>query len=130
VVAEEVRNLAKRSADAAHQTSALIGDSAERIREGTQIAKEVQTSLNSIVTGSSEVCALIGAIATASSEQAQGITHINATMTQMQGITQHNAAAAEESSAAAEELDSCTRTVQTSVEELIALAQGSSATAN
>jgi methyl-accepting chemotaxis protein len=124
VVAEEVRNLAQRSAEAARQTAALIGDVVDRVKEGTSISGEVQSVLGDIVDKSSRVSDLVKSISTASNEQARGITQINTAMSQLQGLTQDNAAAAEETSAAAGDLDSHARAVRETIQHLIALAEG------
>jgi len=106
VVAEEVRNLAARSARAAQETSQLIESSVRKAENGTQIAAETAHSLTEMVTGITRVAALITEIATASREQAEGITQINAGLTQIDQATQQNTATAEEASAAAQQLSS------------------------
>ncbi len=105
VVAEEVRNLAMRSAQAARDTSALIEESQKNADGGVQVSQEVAGTLTSIVESVRKVAGLVNEIAAASGEQAQGIEQINTTATQMDQITQANAANAEESASAAEELN-------------------------
>ena len=104
VVAEEVRNLAMRSAEAAKNTAAMIEESVQNSRRGVQIAGEVGNMLEEITIASTKVNALIGEIAAASQEQSQGIGQVNTAVTQMDKVTQSNAAAAEESASASEEL--------------------------
>jgi methyl-accepting chemotaxis protein len=104
VVAEEVRNLAARSANAAKETTTLIESSIEKVEAGTQIANETAQSLGRIVTEISKTTALVGDIATASNEQASGITQVNQGVNQIAQVTQTNTATAEQSAAASEEL--------------------------
>ncbi|MDB5326774.1 MAG: methyl-accepting chemotaxis sensory transducer [Phycisphaerales bacterium] len=104
VVAEEVRNLAMRSAEAAKNTSAMIEESVQNSRNGVAIANEVGKVLEEITVSSGKVSALIGEIAAASQEQSQGIGQVNTAVSQMDKVTQSNAAAAEESASASEEL--------------------------
>ena len=104
VVAEEVRNLAMRSAEAAKSTSSLIEGSVEAARNGVALSTEVATQLGEIQQASEKVNALIAEIAAASHEQSTGISQVNDSVSQMDKVTQSNAAGAEESAAAAEEL--------------------------
>jgi methyl-accepting chemotaxis protein len=106
VVAEEVRNLAMRSAEAAKNTAAMIEESVKSAKNGVQIATEVGKTLAAITGSTQKVNALINEIAAASAEQAQGIGQVNSAVTQMDKVTQSNAAAAEESASASEELSS------------------------
>jgi methyl-accepting chemotaxis protein len=104
VVAEEVRNLAARSANAAKETTVLIESSVEKVEAGSQIANETAQSLERIVTEIGKTTALVGNIATASNEQASGITQVNQGVGQIAQVTQTNTATAEQSAAASEEL--------------------------
>lgn len=104
VVAEEVRNLAQRSAKAAKETTEMIEDSIKKTEVGTQIAQDTSKSLEDIVNGATKVTDLISEIAAASKEQAQGIGQINAGLSQVDQVTQQNTASAEQSAAAGEEL--------------------------
>jgi methyl-accepting chemotaxis protein len=121
VVAEEVRNLAMRSAEAAKTTNALIEGSVNNARNGVAIAAEVGATLGEIVVASQKVNGLIAEIAAASGEQANGIGQVNTAVTQMDQVTQGNAAAAEECAAAAEELSSQAEQLAAVVGELTAL---------
>jgi len=100
VVATEVRNLAQRSATAARESKELIQTSIQRVRAGTEFVNETGASLNEIVGGVKKVGDIISEIAAASIEQSQGIEQVNQAVSQMDEITQQNAALAEEASAA------------------------------
>ncbi|GAB4327923.1 MAG: methyl-accepting chemotaxis protein [Calditrichia bacterium] len=106
VVAEEVRNLAQRSAKAAKETTELIERSVNNVQNGSAIAQETATALNEIIESVAKVSQLISEIATASDEQVQGIQQINQGLNQVDEVTQSNAANAEESASASEELSS------------------------
>ncbi|MDH5522686.1 MAG: methyl-accepting chemotaxis protein [Desulfobulbaceae bacterium] len=106
VVAEEVRNLAARSAKAAKETAELIESSVAKTTNGTKIAQLTSEALAEIVGSVTKVTDLVGEIAAASNEQAQGISQTNQALGQIDQVTQQNTASAEESAAAAEELSS------------------------
>jgi len=104
VVAEEVRNLAARSANAAKETAEMIEGSIKKTEVGARIAEETSRALEEIVTGSARVTDLVGEMASASKEQAQGIGQINQGLGQVDQVTQQVTANAEESASASEEL--------------------------
>lgn len=104
VVAEEVRNLAQQSTLAVESTTAIIRENIELSKQGMESSKEVGNTLNEIHTGSEKVAQLLDEIATASDEQAHGVTQVNIAMSQMEKVTQSIAAVSEESAAAASEL--------------------------
>jgi methyl-accepting chemotaxis protein len=124
VVAEEVRSLAKRSAEAAKNTAALIEESVGTAKIGVEIAAEVESILKEIVSGISKTSDLVSEIAAASAEQSQGIEQINVAVTQMDQVTQSNAANAEESASAAEELTGQAEQMNEMVNQLTALVGG------
>ncbi len=105
VVADEVRNLAQRAASAAKETSDIIEEVVGQIKEGNQIALATHTSFQEIVEQSKKVSDLIGEIAIAGKEQAEGMGQINQAMGQVDQVTQQVAANSEEAAAAAEELN-------------------------
>ena len=121
VVAEEVRNLAQRSAEAARTTSDMIAESVQNADSGVLISKEVEEALTEIAEGNRKVNDLVGEIAAASLEQAQGFEQINTAVNQMDQVTQGNAASAEESASAAEELSSQAEELNCMVGELQAI---------
>ncbi|MEM1355085.1 MAG: methyl-accepting chemotaxis protein [Planctomycetota bacterium] len=105
VVAEEVRSLAKRSAEAAKTTAELIDDAVKNAEGGVTITQDVREILTDIVDGSRKVNDLIAEIASASKEQAEGIKQITEGVTAMDKVTQENSANSEESAAAASQLN-------------------------
>jgi len=130
VVAEEVRNLAMRSAEAAKNTADMIEESVRNSRNGVTISEEVRQALDGIVSGISKTTDLVGEIAAASQEQAQGIDQVNTAVAQMDKVTQQNAANAEESASASEEMSTQAGQLKTIVGELTRLVQGASAAAS
>jgi len=104
VVADEVRNLAQRSAQAAKETAAKIEGAIQKTAQGVHLSGKVAQSLNEIVGKTRQVDELASEVANASREQTQGIMQINTAVAEMDKVTQSNAANAEESAAAAEEL--------------------------
>ena len=104
VVAEEVRNLAQRSAKAAKETAEMIEGSIKKTEMGTKIAEETSKALEEIVLGISKVTDFISEIASASKEQALGIGQINEGLDQVDQVTQQNSAGSEELAAASEEM--------------------------
>jgi methyl-accepting chemotaxis protein len=104
VVAEEVRNLAARSAEAAKNTAEMIEESVRNTEGGVQITNRVAEILKEIDARAGKVSDFISEIAAASKEQASGLTQINKAVSEMDKVTQGNAASSEESAAAAEEL--------------------------
>jgi methyl-accepting chemotaxis protein len=104
VVASEVRSLAGRSADAAKEIKSLIGASVERVDAGSRLVADAGQTMQEIVGSVQRVSDIIGEITAASSEQSDGIGQINTAVTQLDQMTQQNAALVEESAAAAESL--------------------------
>ncbi|MGA2497857.1 MAG: methyl-accepting chemotaxis protein [Tepidisphaeraceae bacterium] len=127
VVAEEVRNLAMRSAEAAKNTAAMIEESVHNAKNGVAITTEVAKSLQDITGAATKVNSLVGEISAASQEQTTGIEQVNIAVGQMDKVTQSNAANAEESASASEELSSQAEQLKGIVSELIALVNGSAA---
>jgi methyl-accepting chemotaxis protein len=112
VVADEVRNLVKRAAEAAKNTEALIDSTVKKVSDGT--ALEVAGS-------TAKVGELLGEIAAASSEQAQGIEQVNIAVTEMDKVTQQNAATAEESASASEKLSDQAEDIKSFIADLAAM---------
>jgi methyl-accepting chemotaxis protein len=104
VVAAEVRNLAQRSAEAAKEIKGLIGASVDKVEAGTRLVADAGQTMSEIVGSVQRVSDIIGEITAASSEQSGGIGQVNVAVTQLDQMTQQNAALVEESAAAAESL--------------------------
>jgi methyl-accepting chemotaxis protein len=101
VVASEVRNLAQRSAGAAKEIKALIGDSVGQVDTGTKLVEQAGTTMHAVLESIRRVTDMMTEISAASSEQTSGIEQINQAVTQMDTVTQQNAALVEEAAAAA-----------------------------
>jgi methyl-accepting chemotaxis protein len=104
VVAAEVRNLAQRSAGAAKEIKALIGDSVEKVDGGSKLVDEAGKTMTEIVSSVKRVADIMGEITAASQEQSSGIEEVNRAIGQMDEMTQQNAALVEQAAAAAESL--------------------------
>ncbi|MGQ3052708.1 MAG: methyl-accepting chemotaxis protein [Roseateles sp.] len=104
VVAGEVRSLAGRSAEAAKEIKALIGNSVARVENGARLVQTAGTTMGEIVSSVQRVQDIIGEISSAASEQSEGIASVNTSVVQLDQMTQQNAALVEESAAAAESL--------------------------
>jgi methyl-accepting chemotaxis protein len=124
VVAEEVRALAQRSATAAKETADKIEDSIAKSEHGAAVSTKVAASLGIIVEKARRVDEIVGEIARASHEQNQGITQISSAMNQMDKVTQSNAGNAEETAAAAEELNAQSNSMKETVRGLRELVAG------
>jgi methyl-accepting chemotaxis protein len=105
VVAEEVRNLAMRSAEAAKSTASLIADSTKKIQQASVLFDQVNSELSNNRHIAKKVTEFINEIAAASQEQSQGIDQINKAVAEMDKVVQQNAANAEESASASEEMN-------------------------
>ncbi|MDH4418690.1 MAG: methyl-accepting chemotaxis protein [Acidovorax sp.] len=101
VVAGEVRNLAQRSAAAAKEIKTLITDSVERVEQGTVLVDKAGTTMTEVVGAIRRVTDIMGEISAASSEQSTGVSQVGEAVTQMDQVTQQNAALVEEMAAAA-----------------------------
>jgi methyl-accepting chemotaxis protein len=104
VVASEVRSLAQRSAQAAKEIKGLIGASVDKVESGSRLVADAGATMSEIVGSVQRVSDIINEITAASTEQSEGISQINSSVTQLDQMTQQNAALVEESAAAAESL--------------------------
>ena len=102
VVASEVRNLAQRSASAAKEIKTLIGDSVDKVAEGSKLVDEAGATMQEVVESVKRVNDIMHEITAASQEQTAGIEQINQAITQMDQVTQQNASLVEEAAAASD----------------------------
>lgn len=121
VVAEEVRNLALRSADAAKNTAELIEGTVKKVKHGSGLVNTTADAFTEVASSSAKVAELVSEISAASNEQAQGIEQVNIAVTEMDKVTQSNAAGAEESASASEELNAQAEEMKGMVNELVAM---------
>ncbi|MDD2846010.1 MAG: methyl-accepting chemotaxis protein [Rhodoferax sp.] len=104
VVASEVRNLAQRSAAAAHEIKGLISDSVARVEHGSTLVNQAGETMTDVVSAIRRVTDIVGQISSASQEQSQGVAQVGEAVTHMDRTTQQNAALVEEMSASAQGL--------------------------
>lgn len=121
VVAEEVRSLAQRSAQAAKDTAALIEESIQKSGDGSRKLGEVANSIQAITDGATQVKTLVDEVDASSKEQARGIEQISKAIAQMDTVTQQTAANAEESASASEELNAQSQALMAVVGQLQSL---------
>jgi len=115
VVAGEVRLLAQRSAEAAREIKTLIGASVERAETGSRLVQNAGSTMSEIVSSVQRVTDIIGEIATGTADQSRRLGQVNGTITQLDQMTQQNAALVEESAAAAESLKDSSRRLAAAV---------------
>ncbi|OEU84811.1 MAG: hypothetical protein BA865_12720, partial [Desulfobacterales bacterium S5133MH4] len=124
VVAEEVRNLAMRSAEAAKNTSDLIEGTIKSVKDGSGLVAGTNEGFSEVAQSVSKADELVGEIAAASNEQSQGIDQINRAVAEMDKVIQQNAANAEESASASEEMNAQAEQMKSFVGDLMALVGG------
>ncbi len=127
VVADEVRNLAQRCAQAAKDTAALIDESIAKSNNGKLKVDQVATVIRAMTEEAAKAKTLVDEVNLGSQEQVRGIEQIGKALTQMEQVTQRNAANSEESAAAAEELTAQSEALKDIVERLAAMVGGSGA---
>jgi methyl-accepting chemotaxis protein/methyl-accepting chemotaxis protein-1 (serine sensor receptor) len=128
VVAEEVRSLAQRSAQAARDTAGLIEESSERAKAGGHKVEEVAAAIGAVTGSIASVRQLVDEVSTASRQQADGIAQVSQALAQMEKVTQSTAATAEESAAASEELNAQADAARATVRHLAQLVHGGPST--
>jgi len=119
VVAEEVRSLAQRSAVAARETSSKIDDALAKSRRGSDIAGRVEASLRKIIEDNRRVDTVVAQIAEACAEQAKGLDVAVNSMARIDQLTQSNAASAEQTASAAQDLDAESRALRQELSRLM-----------
>jgi methyl-accepting chemotaxis protein len=124
VVAEEVRNLARRTADAAKDTATLIESTVKKVQTGSALVAKTNEEFLRVSSSTSKVGELVGEIAAASQEQTQGIDQINRAVGEMDKVVQQNAGNAEESASASSEMNALSQRMTGLVSELKALVSG------
>jgi len=124
VVADEVRSLARRSAQAAKETTEKIENAIARTRRGVEICAKVAAELQAVTTKVRQVDELVVEVASASKEQSQGVSQVCLAVTQVDKVTQANAASSEECASAATELTAQAETQKEIVGDLLALVGG------
>lgn len=124
VVAEEVRNLAMRAADAAKNTANLIEDTLKKIDRGAGLVDKTNEAFKEVAAQSNKIKDLINEIVTASQEQAQGIGQINITVAQMDKVVQSNTEKAEETASSSQELGGQAEKLKKLMDRLTILVNG------
>ncbi len=121
VVADEVRNLAMRAAEAARNTAGLIEGTVKKIQEGSDTAVRTNESFEEVARQANKIAELVAEIAAASNEQAQGIEQVNVAVNDMDKVVQQNAANAEESASSAQEMTAQTDRIKRLIDDLVVL---------
>ncbi len=121
VVADEVRNLAMRAAEAAKNTANLIEGTVKKVKEGSELVEKTDAEFREVAFSVGKSGQLVGEISAASSEQAQGIEQVNKAVIEMDKVVQQNAANAEESASASEEMSAQAGRMKNIVVELVAM---------
>jgi methyl-accepting chemotaxis protein len=124
VVADEVRNLAMRAADAAKNTAQLIEGTVKKVNDGSNLVSATNEAFTKVAQSSAKVGDLIGEISAASREQSSGIDQVNIAITEMDKVVQQNAANAEESASASEEMNAQAVQLKEYVDDLVMLVTG------
>ena len=121
VVADEVRNLAMRAADAAKDTSTLIEGTTQKVKTGSDLVAGTNEAFAEVTDSAARVDELVAEISVASGEQARGIEQVNAAVTEMDKVTQQNAANAQQSASSSEEMLAQAGRMKEMVAELVSL---------
>jgi len=129
-VADEVRNLAMRAAEAAKNTANLIEGTVTKVKSGSELVDKTGEAFMRVTQSSNKVKELVAEIAAASSEQSQGVDQINKAVSEMNQVTQQVAANSEESASAAEELNAQAEQMKGIVSELAAIVGGAAERGN
>jgi methyl-accepting chemotaxis protein len=126
VVADEVRNLAMRAAESAKNTAALIEETIRKVKNGSEIVTKAVGSFAEAAVSAEKVGNIVAEIAAASNEQARGVEQVSKTVLEMERVVQANAASAEQSAAASQDLTSQAVLMREYIGGLVALVGGKS----
>ena len=121
MVADEVRNLAIRTADAAKDTSGLIQKTIQNVDKGGELLVSVNEEFRRVLGKTKDTVAMITEIATASEQQSEGITLITNAVSELDMVVQENAATAEESASASEEMSAQAMQLKDIVNDIVVL---------
>jgi len=124
VVAEEVRNLALRAAGAAKDTSGLIEGTVKRINQGSDYVDRTSAAFSEVTKSTTKIGELVSEIATASEEQYRGIDQVSTAVSEMDKVTQMNAANSEESASCAEDMSVQAEEMKHMVDDLVLMVEG------
>jgi methyl-accepting chemotaxis protein len=126
VVADEVRNLAMRSADAARNTAEMIQSTLEKVNDGMELVTKTNEDFAEVAASVQKGGELVGEISASSREQARGIEQVNSAVSEMDNVVQQNSANAEESAASSQEMNVQAEQMKGFVDALSALISGNS----
>jgi len=124
VVADEVRNLAMRAAGAAKNTEDLIEGTVHKVKDGAEMVSQTNEAFGKVTDSTIKADELVGEIAAASNEQAQGIDQVNQAVAEMDKVVQQNAATAEQSASASEEMNAQAQQMRQYIKDLAATIGG------
>jgi len=126
VVAEEVRSLAMRAAEAARDTAGLVENTVNKIAGGTEMVSQTSEAFGHVAGSAAEIKDLMASIATASKEQSLGIDQLNTSVSEMDKVTQQTAAIAQEAAANAQDMHQQSVAMKDAVDSLLLLVTGTS----
>jgi methyl-accepting chemotaxis protein len=126
VVANEVRNLAMRAAEAAKNTSIMIEDTVNKMNKGSDIVVKTNGAFSKVASGSKKAGEMVGDIASASDEQAQGIDQVSKAISEMDQVVQQIAASSEEMAATSDEMTAQAKQMRVYIDEMILIVKGAS----
>ncbi|RJQ78255.1 MAG: hypothetical protein C4519_12260 [Desulfobacteraceae bacterium] len=130
VVAEEVRNLAMRAAEAARNTASLLDGTVKQVKNGEGLAVQANEDFTEVIGAATRVGTLVREIAAASKEQTQGLEQVNIAVTQISEVTQQTASNSQEAASASEELNAQAESMKGYMQDLVLLIGGNKAVAS
>ncbi len=120
-MSDEVRNLAMRAAEAAKNTATLIEETVKKIKIGAELVNTTSTIFDEVTSATEKVGDVVAKITSATNEQARGIEQVNISVAEVDRVTQQNAANAEESASASEEMSAQADQMKAYVAELVTM---------